>query len=56
MTKLLDTDYFELLKLEGDFIEAGLDVIAARANAKLELMRRRNADAQYDRDHEDRGR
>jgi hypothetical protein len=53
---LLDIEYFQLLTLECEFIEAGCDVIAARANAKLELVRRRNADAQYDSHHEDCGR
>ena len=56
MTKPLDTEYFELLKLECEFIESGCDVIAARENARLELLRRRNAETQYDFDHEDRGR
>jgi hypothetical protein len=54
--KPIDDEYFQLLALEVDFLDAGCDVIAARENAKLELLRRRNADAQYDRDHEDRGR
>lgn len=56
MSKPLDTEYFQLLTLECEFIEAGCDVIAARANAKLELARRSNAADQYDHDHEDRGR
>lgn len=56
MSKPLDTEYFQLLSLEVDYLDAGCDLIAARANAKLELERRRNADPQYDSHHEDRGR
>lgn len=56
MSKPLDTEYFRLLTLECDFIEAGFDLIAARSMAKDELARRRSADQQYDEYHEDRGR
>lgn len=56
MSKPLDTDYFQLLSLEVDYLDDGCDLIAARANAKLELARLRNADQQYDEHHEDRGR
>lgn len=48
MNKPIDTDYFQLLTLECDFIEAGFDLIAARSMAKDELARRKNDDAQYD--------
>lgn len=50
MSKPLDTDYFQLLTLECDFIEAGYDLIAARSMAKDELARRKNADTQFDHD------
>ena len=50
MNKPIDTDYFLLLDLECQFIEAGNDLIAARAMAKNELLRLRNSDVQYDFD------
>lgn len=56
MSKQLDTEYFLLLDLECQFIKAGNDVIAARAMARNELLRRRNSDAQFDHDNEGRGR
>lgn len=56
MSKPLDTEYFQLLTLECDFIEAGFDLIAARSMAKDDLARRKNVEAQYDSHHEDRGR
>jgi hypothetical protein len=56
MNKPIEFEYIELLPFIIEELDAGWDMATARENAKLALLRLRNAEAQYDHDHENRGR